>query len=166
MKRRYSITIALSISLFIYVFYRSQKTLVNELIVYVFSFPAYMSVKSAIVNRMPLPDTMIFSLPGGLWVFCVTALSQGFYMKIRQYEVNISLLPILFALGLEFCQLARLTNGRFDIWDIVFYLLFWLLAYGVYESNSPKQNIVAPFTLHGFICLACFLSVYLAHVNQ
>ncbi|HEY0741060.1 MAG TPA: hypothetical protein VGD40_06330 [Chryseosolibacter sp.] len=166
MKRRYSITIALSISLFIYVFFRSEKTLVNELIVYVFSFPAYMSVKSAIVNRMPLPDTIIFSLPGGLWMFCVTAVSQGFYIKIKQYEVNVWMLPIQFALGLELCQLAELTNGRFDIWDIVFYLLFWLLAYGVYRSNSSKQNIAAPFTLHGFLCLACFLSVYLAHVNQ
>jgi hypothetical protein len=115
---------------------------------------------------MPLPESIIFSLPGGLWIFCVTALSQDFYMKIGNHKMQVVLVPVLFAIGLEFCQLIHLTNGRFDFWDIVFYLLFWLLAYYSFQSQRSQQNLLSPFTLHGFICLACFLSVYLAHVSQ
>jgi hypothetical protein len=139
---------------------------VNELIILLLSFETYASLKTSITTSLPLHPTIIFSLPGGLWVFCVTALSQDFYMKIKQHTIQVILVPILFTIGLEFCQLIHLTNGRFDIWDIVFYLLFWLLAYYSFPPQNSQQNILSPFTLHGFICLACFLSVYLAHVSR
>ncbi|MBT1697357.1 hypothetical protein KK083_10755 [Fulvivirgaceae bacterium PWU4] len=166
MKRAYSIVIALSISLFIYLFYRSEKTVVNEFMILILSFETYTAIKNYIINTIPLNKPAIFSLPGGLWVFCATALSQDFYIKIRRYKIQVVLVPILFAVGLEFCQLVHVTNGRFDIWDIAFYLLFWLLAYCSFQSHGSQQNILSPFTLHGFICLACFLSVYLAHVSR
>ena len=166
MKRIFSIIVALSISLFIYLFYRSEKTVVNELIILILSLDTYTAFKSSIITSMPLPDSVIFSLPGGLWIFCVTVLSQGFYMKIGDRKIQVVLVPFLFAICLEFCQLIHLTNGRFDIWDIIFYVLFWLLAYSSSKSDRSQQNILSPFTLHGFIFLACFLSVYLAHVSQ
>jgi hypothetical protein len=166
MKRTYNLVVALSVSLFIYLFYRSERTVVNELAVLVLSFDIYAAIKKSIVDAIPLNGQIIFSLPGGLWIFCATALSKDFYMKIRDHKIQVVLVPILFAIGLEFCQLIHLTNGRFDIWDIVFYLLFWLLACYSFQSHGPQQNILSPFTLHGFICLACFLSVYLAHVSQ
>lgn len=166
MKKIVSILTALSVSLFIYVVYRSEKTLVNELIIFLLTFETYAAMKSSIINAMPLPNSMVFSLPGGLWISCATALSQDFYMKIREYKIQVAVIPILFAIGLEFCQLIHLTNGRFDIWDLAFYVLFWLLALYLFPSRITQKNIVSPFTLHGFICLACFLSVYLAHVSQ
>jgi hypothetical protein len=166
MRKIISILAALSVSLFIYVVYRSEKTLVNELIIFLLSAETYAAIKNSVTNAIPLPASTIFSLPGGLWIFCATALSQDFYMKIRHYKIQVALAPILFAIGLEFCQLIHLTNGRFDTWDIIFYVLFWLLGYCSFPSHTTKKNIVSPFTLHGFICLACFLSVYLAHVSQ
>lgn len=166
MRRICSVIFALSVSLFIYLFYRSEKTVVNELMILLLSMDTYTAFKSSIINSMPLPDSIIFSLPGGLWIFCVTVLSQGFYMKIGDRRIQVVMVPILFAIGLEFCQLIHITNGRFDIWDILFYVLFWLLAYSFSQSNRSQQNIMSPFTLHGFIFLACFLSVYLAHVSQ
>ena len=165
MKRRYSIGIALFVSLFIYVFYRSEKTVVNELIISILSLETYSAIKSSMVNAVPLNKLLVFSLPGGLWIFCVTALSQDFYIKIRNYKIQFFRIPILFAIGLEFCQLIHLTNGRFDLWDLVFYLMFWLLAYYSYRFRRAQQNILSPFTLRGFTCLVCFLSVYLAHVS-
>ena len=165
MKRRHSIVIALLVSLFIYVFYRSEKTVVNELIILILSLEVYSGIKSIIVNAIPLNNLIVFSLPGGLWIFCATTLSQDFYVSIRNYKIQLFLIPILFAIGLEFCQLIHLTNGRFDLWDIVFYSMFWLLAYYSYQFHHSKQNILSPFTLRGFTCLICFLSVYLAHVS-
>lgn len=157
---------ALAVSLFIYVFYRSEKTLINELIVALISLEYYAAAKACIVRALPLPGPIIFSLPGGLWIFCVTALSQNFYLKIRSKRILLSVVPIIFCVGLEVCQLLQLTNGRFDVLDIAFYGLFWLLASFGFQSRVTQQNIASPFTLHGFICVACFLSVYLAHVNQ
>jgi hypothetical protein len=165
MKRVYSIAAALSVSLFVYLFYRSEKTVVNELAIFLLSFDAYSSIKTCVISALPLNDLIIFSLPGGLWMFCVTLLSQDFYVKIRNYKIQVVFIPVLFAIGLEFCQLMRLTNGRFDAWDIIFYILFWLLAVFSLQSGDSQQKL-SPFTLTGFICLACFLSVYLAHVNQ
>ena len=165
MRRAYSVAAALGISLFIYVFYRSEKTVVNELLILMLSSDTYAAIKNDITHFIPLSDLIIFSLPGGLWIFCATALSQDFFIKIRDQRIPVVLVPILFATGLEFCQLIHLTNGRFDVWDIVFYLLFWLLAYYLFETDGLQQNILSPFTLRGFICLTCFVSVYLAHVS-
>lgn len=166
MRKTLSIIVALSICLFVYTFYRSEKTVVNEMIIYFLGFVRYVSIRSIVTNALPLCEAIIYSLPGGLWMFCVTALSTGFYMHVAQYKIQMTLVPIVFAIGLEFCQLFQITNGRFDLWDIAFYLVFWLLAFLTFRSNGSQENILAPLTLRGFMCLACFLSVYLAHVSQ
>ncbi len=165
MKRKYSVALALIISLFIYVFYRSEKTVVNELLVFFLSLETYGAMKSGIVGAIRLNEIIVFSLPGGLWIFCATALSQDFYIRIRNYKIQLYLIPILFAIGLEFCQLVHLTHGRFDLWDLVFYLIFWLLAFYSYRFRRLRQNPLSPFTIRGFSWLVCFLSVFLAHVN-
>jgi hypothetical protein len=167
MKRTYSlIATALLVSLFIYLFYRTEKTVVNELMALLFSWETFAEARSAVAKAIPLSGPIIFSLPGGLWVFCTTTLSRDLYLKIANQSVRMTAAPILFAIGLECCQLLRLTKGTFDLWDIVSYLMFWLAAhYGSRSSDTP-QNIMAPFTFNSFICLVCFLSVYLAHVSQ
>jgi hypothetical protein len=166
MKRPYSIiVITLLVSLFIYLFYRTEKTVVNELMLLFLSLGTFAEIRSSITGTIPLNGPIIFSLPGGLWVFCTTVLSKDLYIKIRDHKIRMVAVPILFALGLEFCQLVRLTNGTFDHWDVGFYLMFWWVAYYGFQSRSAQQNL-SPFTFKGFICLACFLSVYLAHVSQ
>lgn len=167
MKRTYSlIVITLSVSLFIYLFYRTEKTLVNELIILLLSLDTFAELRSSITHAIPLSGPIIFSLPGGLWVFCSTVLSKDLYMIIGNHTIRLMAVPILFVVGLEFCQLFHLTNGTFDLWDIGFYLMFWSLGYYGFPSRNLQQQILSPFTLRGFICLAYFLSVYLAHVNQ
>jgi hypothetical protein len=167
MKRTDSlIVLSLSISLFVYLFYRPEKTVINELIILLLSFDTYAAIRTFITNIIPLNEPTIFSLPGGLWVFCTTVLSKDLYLKLSNHKIRIDVLPVLFSVGLEFLQLLRVTHGTFDIWDIAFYLMFWLLAYYSFESRSTQQNILSPFTRNSFICLACFLAVYLAHVNR
>jgi hypothetical protein len=166
MKRTYSLAaVALSISLFIYLFYRSESTVVNELMAFIFSSNVYTQVRHTVSHAIPLSEPVIFSLPGGLWVFCLTLLSKDLYLRIRNNRIQVALLPILFVIGLEFLQLIHFTNGTFDPWDIGSYLAFWLLGYFGLPSRD-QQNVLSPFTLKGFLCLACFLSVYLAHVNS
>ena len=167
MKRTYSlILITLSISLFVYLFYRTEKTLVNELITLFLGFDTFAEMRASITGAIPLSEPIIFSLPGGLWVFCSTILSKDLYLKIRKQKIRMVTVPILFAAGLELCQLFHFTNGTFDLWDIGFYAAFWFLAYYGFKLHNTPQHVWSPFTLKGFICLASFLSVYLAHVSQ
>jgi hypothetical protein len=166
MKRMYSLVAAgLSVSLFIYLFYRSRSTVINELFRLAISPERYTQLRISVTTAIPLNDAVIFSLPGGLWVFCMTLLSRDLYIKINQYELRMAPVPIVFSIGLELFQLFHVTRGTFDLWDVGSYALFWLLAYYGFQSRSAQQDILSPFTLKGFICLTCFLSVYLAHVN-
>lgn len=167
MRKAYSLAVlGLSASLFIYLFYRTKNTVVNELIVLLLSPGAYAEIRSSVADVISLNDPFVFSLPGGLWVFCVAILSKGFYLKIGKFTISIVFLPVLFAIGLEIFQLFHITHGTFDPWDIVFYLLFWSMAYYGFRIHGMQQNILSPFSLKGFICLAGFLSVYLAHVSR
>jgi hypothetical protein len=167
MKRIYSLSaITLLISLFIYLFYRTQKTVVNELILAFLSFETYTEVRKAITNTLILHEAIVYSLPGGLWVFCTTVLSSGLYLKLGIHRIRIVFVPLLFAVSLEFLQLMHVTNGYFDFWDIAFYVLFWLPAYFSRHSEKDEQDILSPFSLNSFMFLACFLAVYLAHVSQ
>jgi hypothetical protein len=139
---------------------------VNELTISILSSEAYGNIKTRIIDAVPLNKLIIFSLPGGLWVFCATALAQDFYIKIKNIRIPLSLIPVHFAIGLEFSQLIHLTKGRFDLWDILSYVMFWWLASYSNQFHRSQQNILSPLTLRGFTCLVCFVSVYLAHVNN
>ena len=167
MKRTYSlIVITLSVSLLIYLFYRTEKTLVNELFLFFLSPDAFVEMRNSITQAIPLSEPIVFSLPGGLWVFCSTIVSKELYVRIANYKIAIAGVPILFAAGLEACQFFHLTNGTFDRWDIAFYITFWWLGYSRFQRREVEPRLWSPFTFRGFICLALFLSVYLAHVSQ
>lgn len=167
MKRTYSLTaVGLSVSLFIYLIYRSKSTVVNELMASILSSDTYNQIRTSVRDAIPLNEAIIFSLPGGLWLFCVTILSRDLYIDIKEYKIKIAVLPLLFAIGLEFMQLLHFNRGTFDLWDLGSYLVFWLPGYYGFQSRSSQQNVLSVFTLEGFICVTCFLSVYLAHVNS
>lgn len=167
MKRPYSlIAPALTISLFIYLFYRSERTIVNQLAALILSENLYEDVRLAINRFLTLNEAIVFSLPGGLWVFCTTVLARDLYFSIENHKIRLLHTPIFFAVGLELCQLFHFTNGTFDARDLGFYLGSWLVGVYAYRSRNTHQDILAPFSLNSLACMACFLSVYLAHVSQ
>jgi hypothetical protein len=166
MRKNYSLSAALALSLFIYLFYRTDKTAVNQLIIYLLSLESYIQLKNMVASALPLDDLIVYSLPGGLWVFCATALAHGFYFEFRHYKILIAPIPALFAIGLEFCQCMHFTHGTFDLWDITFYAIGWLLATRLFYTGMSKHNILSPLTLHGFMCLSCIFIVFLAHVSR
>lgn len=163
-KKYFLIVLCLSICLFIYLFYRTEKTVVNEIFISIISFDKFVSLRKTVTNILPLNEYIIYSLPEGLWVFCITLTSKPFFFKIGSREINLLFIPLLFSIGLELFQLLHLTNGRFDILDIGFSILFWAIANYLITDKSIKQNIFHPFTAKSFICLLSYIIVYLAHV--
>jgi hypothetical protein len=151
------------ISLFIYVFYRTEKTLVNQVIIALFSYRGYTDLKINVTSVLPLKDCIIYSLPEGLWVFCITVMSGPFLLKIRRYRWNLVTAPLLISLLMELFQLLHFTNGRFDWMDIIFASGFWLLGYFLTRTNC-KVSLFQSFDAKTICCIFCYSIVYLAHV--
>lgn len=165
MKRKYGlIVLSLLLSLFIYLFYRTEQTVITELFISVISHNTFLELQKIITNILPLNERIIYSLPEGLWVFCITLTSKGLFLKVGIREINLLFIPLIFSIGLELFQLLHLTNGRFDFWDIGFSVLFWAMANYLVGYKSIRQNILNPFTSRSLICLLSYLIVFLAHV--
>ena len=165
MKKNYgSIIFCLLLSAFIYLFYRTEKTVITEMFISIVSFDKYIELRRNVTSILPLNEHIIYSLPEGLWVFCITLTSRFLFIPIYSRKINLHFLPLVFSIGLELFQLLHFTNGRFDFWDIGFSILFWATANYVIKHQSESQNILIPFNINSFICLISYLVIYFAHV--
>jgi hypothetical protein len=163
-KNYWLVATSLLLSFFIYLIYRTDKTVINQIFISLLSFDKFVDLRQCISGRMPLNEQVIYSLPEGLWVFCITLTSKFLFVKVGTREIDLIIVPLVFSIGLELFQLFHLTNGRFDFWDIGFSLLFWVVGNYLIFYRSPKQNIVSPFTTRSVICFFSYLIVYFAHV--
>jgi hypothetical protein len=159
------LTAALFISLFIYVFYRTEKTLINQIFIMLFNQETYAFLKTRITFYLPLPDFVIYSLPEGLWVFCITLTSYPFYLVVRKRKWELLYVPILLALLMELCQLLHFAHGRFNWMDIIVSTGFWLLALLYARTNIGKEPLFQSVNITTISCVMSYLIVYLAHVN-
>ena len=165
MRKKYIlICLSLLAALFIYVFYRTGRTLVNEMLVHVISVETYTRLKAHIVVAWPLNDIIIYSLPEALWIFCITLTSKPFYIKLNNGRFYCIFIPLIFCFGLEILQLFHITRGRFDFMDIGLSVIFWILAAFVLKDGAEKRNIFTRPDTNMVICLASYIIVYLAHV--
>ncbi len=165
-KGHYCIIAALLVSLFIYVFYRTERTVVNEILIRMISLESYAAVKRAVNSFVPLPALVIYSLPEGLWVFCITLTSKPYYIGRPCRRMDCLVIPLLCCLGLEILQLLHLTNGRFDPADILVSLVWWLVAAFAFAGKPGTQNLLAPLNGSRMVCLVSYGIVYLSHVLE
>lgn len=156
--------LSLLVSLFIYLFYRTERTVITEIFISIISHETYVALKLPIKNSLPLDPHIIYSLPEGLWVFCITLTSKYLFFKIGKIEINCVFIPLAFSIGLELFQMFHYTNGRFDYWDIGFSVFFWAIANFLIKYKSGKQNILSPITTKSILCVISYAIVYLAHV--
>lgn len=163
-KAYWYISASLLISLFIYVFYRTEKTVVNELLISIISYKSFALLKASVVLMVPLSNLVIYSLPEGLWVFCITLTSKPFYLQFNHRRMSCVFVPLIYAIGLEFFQLLHLTNGRFDVVDIAVSLLFWSIGNFAFREQTSGQNILASLHPKTIWCVTTYCIVYLSHV--
>jgi hypothetical protein len=156
---------SLLFSLFIYLFYRSEQTVVNEIFQFLFTGELYFHLKHIISTTLLLPNFLVFSLPEGLWVLAVTIASKNFFLKINGRSFQLAITPIIIAISLELFQLGGITNGTFDWWDLMSAISFWSAGYFLLPNASNKQELFKRFNSNSFICLASYLALYLSHVS-
>ncbi|WP_290795994.1 hypothetical protein [Flavihumibacter sp. UBA7668] len=161
---RYAIGFSLLMSLYIYVIYRTDKTLVNQLIIALISWEKYSAMKSEVQTLLPLADWIIYSLPEGLWIFCISIISTYFFLEIKGRQFNLTPAPIIIAVVMEIFQLLQLSNGRFDWMDLILSFLFWFLAILLTRKDRQKEALFRTWNIANFGCIFSYSIVYFAHV--
>jgi hypothetical protein len=163
-KKYYVIILSLFISLFIYLFYRTDRTVVNEIAIRFFSLETYIRLKASIIRLLPLNEIIIYSLPEGLWILCATIMSKPYYIRLGCWQINFVAIPLIYSICLEFLQLYHVTNGRFDFMDIWISVIFWLAGNYAFKEEADQQNILMTLNFKSVACLATYSVVYLSHV--
>ena len=159
------LVVSLFLCLFIYVFYRTEKTLVSQIFIAVFSQDIYTFFKNCVTSLLPLQDCLIYSLPEGLWVFCITVTSSFFYLEVQKQKWSLIYVPILVVVIMEICQLLHFANGRFDLMDIIFSTGFWLLALFCTRTDARKEPLFQAINTNTICCMVSYAIVFLAHVT-
>ncbi len=157
-------SVFLLIALMIYLIWRSESVLVNFLMGSLFSPEDFRDWRATISSRLPLNDLIIYSLPGGLWVFVSTVAFKDFFVVIRKNIINLMFLPLVIAIVLEVTQLIHLTNGVFDGWDVLLELIFWVASLLVCPATEIKEDFLKSEQSSKKIwAIFSLLILYLAH---
>ena len=141
MKRNYLlIAISLAISLFIYLFFRTEETVITKVFIFIFGLKNYLFIKEIILETFHLYSFIIYSLPEGLWVFTATILSKNIFINIKNRSCYCVYVPLIFSVGLELMQFFHLTHGSFDMLDILLSLFFWMIANYLLNYSIKQHN--------------------------
>lgn len=153
-----SVLLSLLISLFIYLFYR-----INETVVYLMAtafFPHLLSTTKIWLHKsLYLPEFIIYNLPEGLWVF---TLSLVIGSSIWRYPFFTLLFPLVYTLGLETLQYLHFTDGTFDAMDVATIIIFWILGLGF--SSFLNLQLKRKWSL--LLIVALFFLVFLSDIQN
>ncbi len=153
----------LAVCALIYIFYRPEGSLIN-IFLNLFLPETFLAVKETIRTTFPLHEAIIYSLPGGLWVFSATLVARNLRLHVFGKSINLEWLPMVFALWLELLQYFLLIKGRFDWVDILFVLSFGFLAKFFFNKRSTQYTALNAFNQQGWAFTMIFLCVFMAHV--
>ena len=123
-----TVLLPLVIALMIYILFRSDSTLVNQLFVVVFSTETLDSIRAVNLGKIGIQPFIIYSFPNALWIFSTTILSFNQSIRVMKCAIPLYTFPIIYCLLLELFQMLNFTNGTFDVIDVVASLVFWALA--------------------------------------
>lgn len=158
------ITLALMSCLFAYVVYRTDRTIVNILLDHITSGKAS-PVRTWLRSHISLPEWCIYSLPEALWVFSAALVSRRLYAVIGEKRFYLSWMPLVYAVLLEFLQLAHVMPGSFDIMDLGLALLFSLYAHYGIRCPLPQQHVFGLLNYRTFFLVYVYALVFLSHVH-
>lgn len=146
----------LLISLFIYLFFRSENIVVNQILYQLFhiNLPA--------LSYPLLKGFFIYNLPQGLWVFSATLISRNLYIK----KFNLAFFPLVFSFYIEAIQYFHLTNGTFDFFDLLTASISCLLGYFFIPCPYKPQRLMNEFNLRTFSFGCSYLIVFLSIYNR
>ena len=150
-------------SLFIYLFYRPETTVVHKLYSVFFTL-SNEPLKQVLRSFLPLNDLIIYSLPEAFWVISATILSQRYYVRVYSQTIPLFYLPLIYSITLEILQYLKIFKGYFDWWDIIFSTLGWLVIYLTRPTNNLLINFFKKIDSRRMAVFIVYLILYLSHV--
>ena len=151
-------------ALFIYVFYRTDKTVINQLLLLVVPPGKFTASRTAVASALPLPAWMLYSLPEALWVFCAMLLSKNIFFTIGRFTINCAYIPMGFAILWELLQLTHVTKGYFDFTDLLLCATASVLALCFFRPPYAPTHLFKRFNVRSVLFFWIFGIVYLSHV--
>ena len=155
--RRVVVFSLLAFCLYIYLIYRPSNTIVQIVFRRIFSIEPLTYIQS---KSLALPSWTVNSLPEGFWVFCMIWICDGFRTKKK----FLYLCPLLFAIVLEGLQYFGLTDGTFDWIDIIFSIVFSLLAIPLLFWKKAKKANSSSIIYHKIMFFVGYLLVIFSDV--
>ena len=85
-----------------------------------------------------LPEFIVYSLPGALWsaAYLLTVDCFLYGQSVRTRLVATSIIPLIGAAS-EVLQLTGMVPGTFDGWDLLCYLIPYLIYLSCITKNKP-----------------------------
>lgn len=157
--------LALLMSLWIFVMYRSEQCAVNVLLGGLLPGGSLTSWRAVVGAAIPLSDDVVYRLPGGLWVFAATVVAARGHVTTPWGVLGLSLGPMTVALGMEFLQKWGVTDGTFDWGDVVVVLLGGWAAHCYIGRSRPAVDVVRESPGQGMLCVASYAVLFLADVH-
>ncbi len=123
----------------------------------------FLQARAAMQHFLPLPELLIYNLPGACWIGLLTWL--GLYLGKRlvvPYRF-LYLLPLLLGQGMELLQYLQLSDGTFDSMDALLNTIGFFLGFCCYHSAAPRevvQHAKVPtwqFLAFGLLLFSAFL---------
>lgn len=149
------------LALFIYSFFRSENTIINQL--WLSLFPDNYLYLRGVFGQYDVPDFVRFNLPGVLWMIGALLLCAKYTITIRKLRFKLMFLPLLVCVIIEVVQWVGITDGTFDMMDVVSYLLGFVVVYAMYTSRTEKKECILRMQLaHIPIVILFFFSIYLS----
>lgn len=145
----------------IYLIYRDSSIFFNQLFL-PFGIEI-VSEKQQIQELLPLPKWVIYSLPGGIWVYVTTIIAKKYDSSENKYLKGITLIPSIYAVGLEFLQFFHFTDGTFDWIDLFIIIIASIAAKG---SNKLELSLKNHPNFQHLALISAFLVLFLGNVYQ
>lgn len=166
MKRYHlSIIIPLLLSLFIYLIYRIDETNIN-LLLKSFFHHNFTDFKNHLNTALPIPSFIIYNLPEGLWVFSISLLGANLYITRKGFRIHMIYVPLLFAFILEIMQALHITNGTFDMLDLLVSFVAWILAFLYYQWPINHLKELQNNSIRFYAFFFVFACVYLSDIDN
>ena len=157
---------SLLVSLFVYLFYRTEQTVVNHLVIAAIGDAPYWVIRDWINQNIHFGSFGVYFLPEALWVLAITLLSKRYSLGLIRLKISLKFVPVLLVIGFEWFQFAHWANGRFDWVDLAGGFVFWVVGLLVVPEKEPKTSLFSKLNFHGIACVLSYAIVYLAHVIQ
>lgn len=99
------------------IFYRPLNTHVNNLLVATFG-EDFLSLRTTIQANFPLSDTLIYNVPGAMWIFGLSLLGWRLYLGTGVVKIHLFYVALFIGQFFELIQAFQLTDGTFDWYDL------------------------------------------------